>query len=739
MPTPKVYVYCDQNCKYEGMTKEQILTAIVQAIEEGTVGDIDTGFVKTVKTINNVSIKFFYGTQAAYDALTEEEKNHLFPIITNDASENWKEEAAAAIEELLAFKDGFKGNREGAIKIGETAKALTPSSVAIGTNNIAGVYGYYISAIDITNKYIYLATEKTALPVITTDSEYYDATFETPAYLSGTDTVEFCILNGKHYAFISAIASVDHNKISYTDDLGFTTIQGNAEDTDDHIFFVPSKPEIGSITLKFPGTFAAGIDNKAAGGYGVVGGYKNLLGDNYGAIFGRENKGGYACFVSGDYNDGSGENSYVEGRKNTNKGLCCHVEGQENIIDRPEFDEEGYATTNMFNHVEGQLNVGEHISYSHIEGYQNTVERGTTTGKLNHVEGSDNIVTGKLNHVEGYKSTVIGSNNHVEGTLHNVNASYAHVEGNKNTVSSDTAHAEGYDTTASGASSHAEGYSTTASGFRSHAEGCGTTASNYNAHAEGNSTTASGIDSHAEGSSTTASGTDSHTEGAYTKASAYYAHAEGYFASASGAGAHAEGNSTIASGIYSHAEGLQTIASGKQQHVAGKYNVADTDKARITGGGSSDTDRKNIEMLDWDGNAWFSGGVYVGGTDIATAAKLRGYIVETGSYTGTNTHGADNPNILTFDFTPLMVIITYTYNINALPYCGTAVFIRPATKVGHNLFGYNISDEQNREDYVMNVTWGENTLSWYNADISLGQLNALDKEYTYFVIGAPTE
>lgn len=85
MATPTVYVICDANCKFEGMTKEQILTAITQAVSEGTISDVDTGFVKTIKTINNKPLKFFVGTQAEYEALTEEDKKDLFAIISNDS------------------------------------------------------------------------------------------------------------------------------------------------------------------------------------------------------------------------------------------------------------------------------------------------------------------------------------------------------------------------------------------------------------------------------------------------------------------------------------------------------------------------------------------------------------------------------------------------------------------------------------------------------------------------------
>ena len=47
----KYYCFCGSNCKYETMTKEQILAAIEQAVEDGEIRDVDTGFVTKVKEL----------------------------------------------------------------------------------------------------------------------------------------------------------------------------------------------------------------------------------------------------------------------------------------------------------------------------------------------------------------------------------------------------------------------------------------------------------------------------------------------------------------------------------------------------------------------------------------------------------------------------------------------------------------------------------------------------------------
>lgn len=82
----KYYVLCAANCKFEGMTKEQILTAITQAVETGEIIDVDTGFVTKIKEQNhNSSLSFWLGTSAEYNALAEKAED-CFYIITDDTA-----------------------------------------------------------------------------------------------------------------------------------------------------------------------------------------------------------------------------------------------------------------------------------------------------------------------------------------------------------------------------------------------------------------------------------------------------------------------------------------------------------------------------------------------------------------------------------------------------------------------------------------------------------------------------
>ena len=160
------------------------------------------------------------------------------------------------------------------------------------------------------------------------------------------------------------------------------------------------------------------------------------------------------------------------------------------------------------------------------------------------------------------------------------------------------------------------------------------------------------ICSHAEGAYTIASGDGSHAEGAFTTTSGMFSHAEGSYTTASGDDSHAEGSGTTSSGNYSHAEGFATKASSNHQHVQGKYNIEDTSStyAHIVGGGTGDSNRKNIHTLDWNGNAVFSGDVTAtksDGTEVSllslknTLDSIRVQNFYTGIEAPSNTLGED--------------------------------------------------------------------------------------------------
>ena len=142
-----------------------------------------------------------------------------------------------------------------------------------------------------------------------------------------------------------------------------------------------------------------------------------------------------------------------------------------------------------------------------------------------------------------------------------------------------------------------------------------TTVGDYS-FAEGRNTEASSSYAHAEGYTTRAIASASHAEGNSTQATGLNSHAEGDSTIASGASAHAEGYATETRANYAHAEGMGTIAGSVIQHTQGKYNIVDSSKtySHIVGNGEDNNNRSNAHTLDWSGNAWYSGDVYVGST-----------------------------------------------------------------------------------------------------------------------------
>ena len=281
---------------------------------------------------------------------------------------------------------------------------------------------------------------------------------------------------------------------------------------------------------------------------------------------------------------------------------------------------------------------------AHAEGYSTTA-----SGNYSHAEGFSNQNAFDFITEESTNEEIIAAWNESQFAL--ASGAGSHAEGSDTLALGDYSHTEGDGTVASGYCSHAEGDGTVASGYCSHAEGSDTLALGDYSHAEGQFTTASGYASHVEGNSANnafdfiteestneeiiaawnnnkfalASGAGSHAEGSDTLALGDYSHTEGFSATASGYASHAEGRKTIASGSYSHAEGGNTIASGNCQHVQGKYNIVDSNNqyAHIIGNGSFDSDRSNAHTLDWDGNAWFAGDVYIGGTGQNDSAAVK--------------------------------------------------------------------------------------------------------------------
>lgn len=107
---PTIYVHDENHNRYEGMTREQIINAIVQAVEQGEITDLDDGFITKIKEQNgNNNIQLWIGTSAQFNALETKDENTLYILTDDDSADDW-DQIAEDVEELgneiAKIKDG---------------------------------------------------------------------------------------------------------------------------------------------------------------------------------------------------------------------------------------------------------------------------------------------------------------------------------------------------------------------------------------------------------------------------------------------------------------------------------------------------------------------------------------------------------------------------------------------------------------------------------------------------------
>lgn len=377
---------------------------------------------------------------------------------------------------------------------------------------------------------------------------------------------------------------------------------------------------------------------------------------------------GISSVASGNYShaeggitEASGQYSHAEGWHTIAASSSQHVQGRYNIADsstnpaakgkyahivgggdkEDEYDDEGNLVT------QNRKNIHT-LDWKGNGWFAGKVTVGADNKALITEDEANGLITQALEDFDGGYATTDYVDAHyvTAGLKEGVTAGQrVTAEGKDTAPTGYAAHAEGRETEATKSGAHAEGYRTVASGEYAHAEGGSTDKLNTNetarkwleasgsySHAEGRDTRASGNAAHAEGKETIASGSRAHAEGGGTQALGASSHAEGETSIAKGGYSHAEGGATESIGEYSHAEGFHTIAASAQQHVQGRYNLIDTASdgksssrgqyAHIVGNGSSESSRSNAHTVDWKGNGWFAGDVYVGGTNQSNANKV---------------------------------------------------------------------------------------------------------------------
>lgn len=419
----------------------------------------------------------------------------------------------------------------------ENYEALSQSSACLGSNNIAGIKGYYFNNIDFTNKVIRITDVQPGVR----DTTKGNATSEvglSPNIEFNTDWQVYdviSVVNSSKYDAKLVITAIDHDLITV------------ATLTDAYTF------------LGYDQSTRAGTKGKAC--YDTTAdlpftAVKNVIPDydDYGVV--NIDKPSSGIFDLAPY-------AYAEGVENIVTGAAAHVEGKQN------------KSLGHYSHTEGRKTFATYVA--HAEGYMTQA-----IGQGAHAEGHKAQALQGDAHAEGFNTRATGRSAHAEGSGSQASGDHAHAEGSSKATNT-ASHAEGVGTEASGYAAHSEGQSTKAGGIQSHAEGFETEASAQMSHAEGNKSKATNIGAHAEGHNTEASGTYSHTEGANTRATQSYSHAGGSNSIAEHEGAFLHGRNLNSSRDY--------------QTVVGTFNATNSSALFQVGAGDSTGTRNAFEVL----------------------------------------------------------------------------------------------------------------------------------------------
>lgn len=319
------------------------------------------------------------------------------------------------------------------------------------------------------------------------------------------------------------------------------------------------------------GAVAFGAGNEARGQCSVVSGYSCRASGQGAVAFGLSNEAsGNQAFTVGCGNSASGERAVALGDFTQAKGYDQTVIGRQNVP-----DEEGkYAFI-----------IGNGDRETAGEAYQsNTFTVGwkgeVSSGKDSQATGEESVAMGFNNDATGYAAIALGTSNQATG-----DHSFA---------AGGMSHATEQLATALGAANKATAQGATAVGWYNKANGEG---------------------SFAAGSGNTASGKNANAIGASNEAT-------GQAAFAAGKGSSASGDHAIALGQYAKAEGSYQVVLGHQNipDPEGRYAFIVGNAAPDAGYGENY--QSNGMTIDRDGNAWFKGEVYAGGTSQDDAQKL---------------------------------------------------------------------------------------------------------------------
>lgn len=180
------------------------------------------------------------------------------------------------------------------ISLGASNKSNTAAGISLGFGNISGAKGYYITAINTTNKTITLSTKQdtTTAPTKTVDWAAGDRLFivNDDRYWAEVASVSGNVITLKDMPF-SSLAELKKVSIPLVATYDIT-------DPNERSVVNVDKPESGEVDIGW-GAIALGALNTILGSNAFGVGYKHLIAGDFGASFGMENTVGYSAGAIG--------------------------------------------------------------------------------------------------------------------------------------------------------------------------------------------------------------------------------------------------------------------------------------------------------------------------------------------------------------------------------------------------------------------------------------------------------
>lgn len=245
---------------------------------------------------------------------------------------------------------------------GEKNRAISEASVALGSNNLTGLKGWYyahIQKVSDTRINVYLCDEQVT-PTMSS-SKIGDQSAVNPLAIIGKGAIVSLVNDSKYdNMFIVNNGRAGMIQLDMAQGvLPFDSIDIEEDlSPEDYSIYCLEKPDAGVADIG-QHSFASGLNNQATNGSATSEGFNNHSYGKFSHTEGRDNKAGYAAHAEGAQNMASGTRSHAEGYDNTAKGNGSHVEGQHNIANGQASHAEGYytETTNVAEHAEGKYNT----------------------------------------------------------------------------------------------------------------------------------------------------------------------------------------------------------------------------------------------------------------------------------------------------------------------------------------------------------------------------------------------